>query len=276
MKNFILLIRKYNFFILFLMLQVVSIYLLVQNNSYQRTSFVNTSNFYVGKIYEYYAMFTDYLKLSYNNRILAEENARLLNQMSFAKYDLDSTQTKIIDSLYKQQYVFVEARIINNSTNKINNYITLNKGGIHGIDRDMAVISSDGVVGIVKDVSDHFSSVISILNSQIKISSKIKKNNYFGSLVWDGKSSQYCNLMDIPIHAPVEVGDTIITSEHSNIFPQGIMVGTVSETSTAGQSFKLIRVKLSVNFDNITNVYVVRDLMKEERKKLEMSTQNDK
>lgn len=276
MKNFILLIRKYNFFILFLMLQVVSIYLLVQNNSYQRTSFVNTSNFYVGKVYEYYAMFTDYLKLSYNNRILAEENARLLNQMSFAKYDLDSTQTKIIDSLYKQQYVFVEARIINNSTNKINNYITLNKGKIHGIDRDMAVISSDGVVGIVKDVSDHFSSVISILNSQIKISSKIKKNNYFGSLVWDGKSSQYCNLMDIPIHAPVEVGDTIITSEHSNIFPQGIMVGTVSETSTAGQSFKLIRVKLSVNFDNITNVYVVRDLMKEERKKLEMSTQNDK
>lgn len=276
MKNFIWLIRKFNFFILFLMLQVMSLYFLVQNNSYQRTTFINTSNFYVGKVYEYYAMLTDYLKLSYNNRILAEENARLLNQMPFAKYELDSTQTKVIDSVYKQQYIFVEARIINNSTNRINNYMTLNKGKLHGIGPDMAVISSDGVVGIVKDVSDHFASVISILNSQIKISSKIKKNNYFGSLVWDGKSSKYCNLIDIPIHAPVEVGDTIITSEHSNIFPHGIMVGAVSETSTAGQSFKLIRVRLSVNFDNITNVYVVRDLLKEERKKLEMSTQYDK
>jgi len=276
MKNFLLLIRKYNFFLLFLMLQITSFYLLVINNSYHRTSFINSSNFYVGQVYSSYATLTDYLKLSYNNRILAEENARLLNEMQFAWYELDSTQVNVKDSLYKQQYTFIEARIINNSTNRINNYITLNKGKMHGLEKDMAVISSSGVVGIVKDVSDHFSSVISILNAQIKISSKIKKNNYFGSLVWDGKSSQYCNLIDIPIHAPVEVGDTIITSEHSNIFPQGIIVGTVSETSTEGQSFKLIRIKLSVNFDNITNVYVVKDLLKEERRKLESTTQNDK
>jgi len=273
MKNFILLIRKYNFFLLFLILQVAALYLLITNNSYQRTTFINSSNFYVGKTFEAYSSLTDYLKLSYNNKILAEENARLLNQMPYAFYELDKNVQFVNDSLYKQQYKFTEAKIINNTVSKINNYITLNKGRMHGLEKDMAVISSSGVVGIVKDVSEHFSSVISILNSNIKISSKIKKNGYFGSLVWDGKSAEYANLLDIPIHAKVEVGDTIVTSEFSNIFPQGIMIGIVSETSTAGESFKSIRVNLSVNFDNLSYVFVVSDLFKEERKKLETQTQ---
>jgi rod shape-determining protein MreC len=276
MKNFFLLLRKYNFFLLFLILQGVSFYLLVNNNSFHRTTFINTSNYYVGQTYEAYSAATDYLKLSYNNKILAEENARLLNEMRMSFYDLDSTQSQVRDSLYKQQYTFVEAKIINNTVNKINNYITLNKGSMHGIKKEMAVISSSGVVGIVKDVSEHFSSVISILNSNIKISSKIKKNGYFGSLVWDGKSPRYCNLLDIPIHAQVEAGDTIITSEYSNIFPQGIMIGVVSETSVAGESFKGIRVELSVNFDNLSYVYVVNNLLKEERERLEKSSENDR
>lgn len=273
MKNFILLIRKYNFFLLFLIFQVAALYLLITNNSYQRTTFINSSNFYVGKTLEAYSSLTDYLKLAYNNKILAEENARLLNQMPYAYYELDKNVQFVNDSLYTQQYKFTEAKIINNTISKINNYITLNKGRIHGIKKDDAVISSGGVVGIVKDVSEHFSSVISILNSNIKISSQIKKNGYFGSLVWDGKSAEYANLLDIPIHAKVEVGDTIVTSEFSNIFPQGIMIGIVSETSTAGQSFKSIRVNLSVNFNNLSYVFVVSDLLKEERKNLETQTQ---
>ena len=269
MRNFLLLIRRYNFFIVFLLLEVVSGILLVRNSTYQRAAIVGTSNDVIGQMYAAYSNVTDYLILGETNRILAAENARLRRADSASFYDPKFEIMKVNDSTGLQQYEYISARVINNSVTRVNNYITLDKGSMQGIRPEMAVMGSNGVVGIVKDVSEHFSTVISLLHSSTKISSKIKKNDYFGSTVWDGDSPQFARLLDIPSHAQVTVGDTIVTSSYSGIFPRDIFVGTVSELGTTGESFKEIKLRLSTDFQKLSYVYVVRNLMKTERDTLE-------
>jgi len=272
MRNFILIIRRYNFFIVFLLLQGVSFTLLVRNNSYQRAAFVSTANNTVGRIYAAYSNVTDYLKLGVTNKILAEENARLRKADSSSFYDRSFTLIKVNDTLRKQQYEFITAKVINNSVTKVNNYITLNAGYEKGIVKDMGVISSNGVVGIVKDVSAHFCTVMSLLNSNTKISSKVKKNNYPGSTVWTGNDPQKGVLLDIPSHAKIVVGDTIVTTPFSDFFPEGILVGRITELGNSGESFKEIKLRFSTDFQNLSYVYIVRNLLKQERDTLETKT----
>ncbi len=272
MRNFFVLIRKYNFFIVFLLLEVVSGFLLVQNSTYQRAAIVGTSNEVVGNMYAAYSNVTDYLILGETNRVLAAENARLRKADSSSFYDTRFEVMKVNDSTGIQQYEYISARVINNSVTRVNNYITLDKGRLQGIKSGDAVISSNGVVGVVKDVSEHFSTVMSLLNSNTKISSRVKKNDYFGSTVWDGNSPQYAQLFDIPSHAQVTVGDTIVTSSYSKIYPQNVLVGIVSEIGKSGVSFKDIRIRLSTDFQKLSYVYVVRNLMKMELDTLEAKT----
>ena len=269
MRNFFLLIRKYNFFIVFLLLEVISGILLVRNSTYQRAAVISTSNELVGKIYTAYSNVTDYLVLGETNRILSAENARLRRADSVSFYDPSFRVLRVNDTIGLQQYEYISARVVNNSVSRVNNYITLDKGSLQGIQPEMAVMGSNGVVGIVKDVSEHFSTVISILHSSTKISSKIKKNNYFGSSVWDGENPQIAKLLDIPSHAQVKVGDTIVTSTYSGIFPRDILVGVVSEIGTSGESFKEIKLKLATDFQKLSYVYVIRNLLKSERDTLE-------
>jgi rod shape-determining protein MreC len=264
MRNFFLLIRRYNFLLVFLLLQGVSITLLIKNNSFQKAAVMGTSNKITGQIYEAYSNLSDYLILGETNRILAEENARLRRMDSASFYDTGFSLVDINDTNSKQQYQYISAKIINNSVNRVNNYITLDKGSLQGILPEMAVISSNGVVGIVKDVSEHYSTVISLLHSSTKISSKILKNDYFGSTMWDGSSPEQAKLLDIPSHAPLSVGDSIVTSTYSGIFPRNIMIGTVSALGSSGESFRDIHIKLSTNFQNLSYVYVVRNLHKAE------------
>jgi rod shape-determining protein MreC len=273
MRNFFVLIRKYNFFIVFLLLEGVSGLLLVRNSTYQRAAVVGTTNEFVGQMYVAYSNVTDYLILGETNRILAAENARLRKADSVSFYDPSFEVMKVNDSTGLQQYEYISARVINNSVSKVNNYITLDKGSMQGIQPEMAVMGSNGVVGIVKDVSEHFSTVLSLLHSSTKISSKIKKNNYFGSTVWDGDAPQFAKLLDIPSHAQVAVGDTIVTSSYSDYFPRDIMVGIVSQIGTSGESFKEIKVRLATDFQKLSYVYVVRNMMKTERDSLEAKTQ---
>ena len=269
MRNFFLLIRKYNFFIVFLLLEVVSGILLVRNSTYQRAAVISTSNEFVGKIYTAYSNVTDYLVLGETNRILSAENARLRRADSVSFYDPSFRVLRVNDTIGLQQYEYISSRVVNNSVSRVNNYITLDKGSLQGIQPEMAVMGSNGVVGIVKDVSEHFSTVISLLHSSTKISSKIKKNDYFGSSVWDGENPQIAKLLDIPSHAQVKVGDTIVTSSYSGIFPRDILVGVVSEIGTSGESFKEIKLKLATDFQKLSYVYVVRNLLKSERDTLE-------
>lgn len=269
MRNFFLLIRKYNFFIVFLLLEVISGILLVRNSTYQRAAVISTSNELVGKVYTAYSNVTDYLVLGETNRILSAENARLRRADSVSFYDPSFRVLRVNDTIGLQQYEYISARVVNNSVSRVNNYITLDKGSLQGIQPEMAVMGSNGVVGIVKDVSEHFSTVISILHSSTKISSKIKKNNYFGSSVWDGENPQIAKLLDIPSHAQVKVGDTIVTSTYSGIFPRDILVGVVSEIGTSGESFKEIKLKLATDFQKLSYVYVIRNLLKSERDTIE-------
>ena len=268
MRNFILLLRRYNFFIVFLLLQVASFTLLIRNNTYQRASVVSTSNNVVGKIYSAYSNVTDYLKLGVTNKMLAEENARLRKADSSSFYDTGFNLIKVSDTIGMQQYEYITARVVNNSINKVNNYLTLEKGRLQGIEPDMAVISSSGVVGIVQNVSEHYSTVRSLLHSGTKVSSKIKKNEYFGSAVWNGDSPRHGSLLDIPSHAPLAVGDTIVTTSFS-IYPRGVMVGTVSSLGKSGESFKEIKIRFSTDFQNLSYVYVVRNYLKLEKDTLE-------
>jgi rod shape-determining protein MreC len=214
----------------------------------------------------------NYFNLRNENIRLAEENAQFDNLRKSNFKENFVTLQEIKDTIYRQQYFFFAARVVNNSVNKKHNYLTINRGRIHGVKPDMAVVTSYGVVGIVRDVSTNFSSVISVLNVNFGLSAKIKKNGYFGSISWDGEGSYYVNLSDIPNHVNIQKGDTIITSGYSSMFPEGYMVGTIAGFQpNPGGNFYDIKVKLALDFHKLDHVFVVGNYLSEETKALEKS-----
>lgn len=275
MRNFFRFIIKHHFFFLFLLLEIVSFVLIVNHNSYQRATWISSSNKVSGSVYNSYSNITQYLMLQKINEELAKENSYLRSQLPTSFKDSKDYFSLVYDTLNKRQYTYRSAKVINNSTNKYFNFITLNKGSLNGIRKEMGVISSKGVVGIVKDVSDHYTSVISILNTRLHISAKLKESGFFGSLNWDGKDYRYAWLNEIPIHAPVKVGDLVVTSGYSSIFPEGILIGTVEEVEKdKGESFFRIKVRLSVDFKDLSYVEVISNNMRDEQFNLE-SGNND-
>ncbi len=278
MINLFRFLWKHINFIFFLLFEIFCVYLIVSNNSFQKARFVSSSNYVAGNIYSTITSIREYFYLKETNEALALENARLHN-ITRDVFARNSTQVYLVkDSVFKQQYQYINAKITNNSVNKRNNYLTLNRGSSSGIGPEMAVISSNGIVGITKDVSENFTSVLSVLNKNAKISAKIKKNNYFGSLSWDGRDYRLGIFIDIPTHVNITVGDTIVTNAFSDIFPENILIGKIESFDIKpGDNFFTIIVRFSTNFKNVTHVYVVTNIMKEERKKLELhSQQNDK
>ncbi len=270
MKNLLHFIVRFHFTILFVVIEIFCLLLLVSYNNYQKTEFLNSSNVITGSIYDRVSSTTDYLILAKTNEELNRENVKLKNILAESfKVSVDSSYL-YNDSLYQQQYIYRTAKIINNSVNKQLNYITLNKGKIHGIKPEMAVVTNNGVVGVINSVSENFSTAISLLNSRIKVSAKIKKNNYFGSLTWDGKNYETARLYEIPFHVQIQVGDTIVTSGYSSIFPEGILLGTVKKVlPKTGGNFHDVIVNFSNDFKGISYVKVIGDLMKKERIELE-------
>jgi rod shape-determining protein MreC len=274
MRNLIQIILKYHFIFLFILLEAFSFFLLVQNNNYQKSSFINSSNRISGSVYESYNSVEQYISLKEVNEKLSKENAQFRNmhKESFVEY-LDSF-VKPNDSTLKRKYEYLSAKVINNSVNKPNNFITLNKGSKHGIKPDMGVICNEGVVGVVKNVSENFSTVISLLNSNLKISAKIKQNGFFGSFYWDGWDAKYGKLNDIPIHAPLKRNDTIVTSGLSTIFPDGILVGHIlSFRQDKGSNFYEIDVRLSTDVRSLQYVYVIKNLLRDEQLDLELKSE---
>ncbi len=276
MKNLWLLLSKYNAFFLFVLFFGISFYLLVQNNSFQRASSINSSSMVVGTLYERVSVWKNFLSLREANTELAEENASLRRQLQMLIQGDSTLKEVVLDSLGEAQYSYLVANVINNSINQKNNYLTINKGYTDGVRKGMGVISPNGVVGIVLNVSTHFATIQSVLHSDTRISAALEHSEAFGSLVWgDNIDARYGMLRDIPNHVEVEVGERVYTSGFS-LFPPGIQVGTVFETGLAGgESFLDIKVELSTNFHNIQHVYVVLDSFVDEREQLEDSTQND-
>ena len=252
-------------------------YIIVQNNNFQRTTFINSTNAIAAKVNTFVSSVTEYINLRTTNDALSRENAALKTLLPDVFYIDSALQHISSDTILKQQYGFMTAKVINNSTNRRNNYLTLNKGSKQGIRPEMGVICSDGIVGIVKDVSEHYSSVISFLHKDSRISARIRKTGYIGSMVWDGYDETHGTLNDIAKHVIVSKGDTIVTSSFSAIFPEGVMIGIVDDvSSTGGNNFLDISVKLSTPFGKLTYVYVVSNLFKEEQKALEEPLKNDR
>lgn len=275
MRSLLRFIFKYHFTLFFILIEALSFYLIITYNSHQNRSYLTSANQISGSVYDSYSSFTDYLALKDANKSLADENAQLKMALRPAFKSSKVSFQQIHDSIYQQQYVHTPARVINNSVNRKCNYLTLNKGRKQGVHPDMAVVSSNGVVGVVSNVSDNFSTIISILNSNLKVSSKIKKNGYFGSLVWDEKDYRKAVLHDIPSHVDVEIGDTVVTSGYSSMFPEGEMVGVVSDFQIKkGSSFLEITVELATDFKNISYVFVIGDLLQTEQDELENQLEN--
>jgi len=274
MRTLFQFLLKHNYFILFLILETIAFVYIIKSNNYQHSIFISSANNITGKILETANNIDQYFKLRKINEILAKENAYYKSLSKNSYIITDNREFFVNDTLYRQQYKYIVAKVINNSVNKRNNYLTLNKGYKQGIRKDMSVITSNGIIGIVANVSENFSSVISVLHEKTRIVAQIKKNSYPGTLLWDGKNCKYAILKDIPTHVDVKQGDTIITGSYSNLFPEGILIGTVADVNNKkGDDFLNIKVLFSIDYRTITWVYVVNDLMKEEINKLRQSTE---
>jgi rod shape-determining protein MreC len=259
---------------MFILLQTVCIFLMVRNRGYQGSHVLNSSNQVVGSMYTAASNTREYFSLRSENDLLAKENAFLRNLLKSNYNIIPLTRYEKLDTVYKQQYSYVSAKVVNSSVNKRRNYLTLNIGTELGIGHDMAVMSTDGIVGIVTDASENFSSAMSILHKDVRVNCQLKKDGSYGPLVWDGKDYRYCLLTDIPTHAKIRQGDTVITSELSGIFPEGILVGTVeSFERRQNEGFYTVKVKLSADLKKVNHVYVIKNKFKGERDSLEKMTQ---
>ena len=251
--------------------------MLFNSNNYQSASFFNSSNKISGKIFSISSNVESFINLSIVNDSLSIENARLKNQVLSERYSNKINTGVYTDtSMSFQQYTYIQAKVINNTILKRNNYLTLNRGRIHGIRKNMGVICGDGIVGIVKDVSDHYCSVISFLHKDSRISAQLNSSKDFGSLVWDGLNPKIASLRDIPTHVKVKIGDSITTTGFSFIFPENVMVGKVNSVSQKnGDNFFEVSINLSTNFSTLRYVYVVSDILADEKVKIEGGRIND-
>lgn len=273
MRNLWLFISKYNAIILFSIFFLISLVVLVNNNSYQRASSWNSSNELVAAQYQKIQNLKDYLHLKAVNDSLAKENVRLKNLIPQADSTDKLALSKVKDTVFNQQYSYYTAKVVNNSVHQKNNYLTINSGSNQGIKKGMGVLGPNGVVGIVLHVSPKFSTIQSLLHSETRISASIKNSNAFGSLVWGAGNfdSEYAILQDIPNHIKVKKGEQIVTSGYS-LFPAGVPIGTVSKTGLkGGDSFLNIEVKLATSFATLSYVYIVKDSFGAEQKKIESS-----
>src|ERR1044071_3278020 len=236
MKNIFIFIRIYFNFLLFLVLQIVSIAFLVKYNKTHEAVYANIANEITGRINDKYNSFQYYFHLKETNRQLQEENTRLKNLLTSNFEGPDTARQKIIDSLVRdtsgrvRKFTWLSAKVVSNSISGQQNYLTLHRGSLQGVKKDMAVIGPDGVVGTVVDVSDNYSKVMSLLNKNSKISAMLKKGNVAGSIEWDGEDARYLTLKNIPKSIQVVKGDSVLTSTYSSNFPSHIMVGTVYST----------------------------------------------
>ncbi len=270
------LIRKRHWF-LFIALEIIALALVYHNNGYQQNIMLSTANVLTGNIVSVTGSITSYLNLRDQNKELLERNVqlemelfRLQEQVEAMKADTAVFRGFVPDSTRQFSYDYIKAKVVNNSITSLSNYITINKGRKDGILPDMGVVSERGVIGVVSTVADHFSVVIPLLNPKFRLSCKVLGSSYFGSMGWDGRSSRYANLEELPRHVEFQEGDTIVTSGYSALFPEGIMVGYVSSfEKQRDDNFYTLKVELATDFARLSNVMVIRNYHQEEQTEVE-------
>jgi rod shape-determining protein MreC len=260
--------------LLFLLLLVISLMLTIQTHSFHRSKVISSANFLSGGIYEQINSVSEYLHLKAQNDELAKENATLRGLLFNQK---DTTSVAKIDSLKGVlPKDLIVSKIIHNSYNVYENYLTLNSGTNQGVQSDMGVINSLGIIGIIDNTSKNYATVISILNKKSQINAKIKKSNHFGSLIWNGKSTGYAQLIDVPRLAAIRKGDTIVTGGQSVIFPENINIGTIEKIYIDNKTnYYTLEVKLFNDMTNLGHVYIIKGKDKEEIKNLENKAKDE-
>lgn len=265
-------------FLLFLILELISLVFVVNGNKHQSAVFSSIANQYGGKVFTSYSNMRSYFHLKEANELLSIENAYLKDQLLSSQFALDSTNFQsftplaeiILTDSTKFLFDFISAKVISNSTNRQKNYIMLNKGSKHGIRKNMGIIGPNGIVGVIFEVSEDFSSGISLLNIKQSVSAKLKHNNELGILIWDGVSPLYGQLDAVENYVPIAIGDTIITSGFSHIFPGGENIGVVEEfNEIPGKTLWNIKVKFNTSFTQLFWVSIARNLNYEQQIALE-------
>jgi rod shape-determining protein MreC len=254
-SNFIF---KNSYRMLFLLLIIISLSLTIQSHSFHKSKVISSANFLSGGVYEKMNNVNEYLNLKIQNDELAKENARLKSLLFNQK---DTTKLPEIDSIYgvKKTEVLI-AKVIKNSYNVHENYLTLNSGSKQGIKQDMGVINSLGIVGVIENTSANYSTVLSILNTTRPLNAKIKKSGHYGSLSWNGKSTGFVQLTDVPRLATVKKGDTIVTGGLSEIFPENINIGTIERVMTDNETnFYTLDIRLFNDMTSLGYVYVIEN-----------------
>ncbi len=274
MQQLIYFIKKFKYFLLFILLQILAISFTVQHHSYHKSKFVNSANLITGRIYNNVNTITEYFNLKSENKLLIEENTHLKNRLE--KREIRYENITVIDTIqYFQKYEYSVAKIINNNFTKRNNVLTLNKGFKQGIEIDLGVINSKGVIGVIQNVSANFATVLSILNKYSKINIRLKNSNHFGTLIWNGNNYTTVQIIDIPRQAIITIGDTIITGGKSTIFPEGIKIGVIKNFTFKNKQYQQINVILFNDMSSVSNVQVVKNFLKKEQKNIEKTAKNE-
>lgn len=276
--------NKFFHVIVFVVLLVTSIVLIYNSMNYQRFVLATTTQSITGPINKSWSKVLRHFQFSEENENLMQQNLQLLREKenlfiysedSLYSFSVSDTN-KYGNKVEKRMYDYFTAHVIYNTTNKKHNYIIIDKGLKDGVTTDMAVLSAQGVVGVVNDVSENFSSIIPLLNPNSRISAKIMPINQIGTVVWEDNDPELGYLVDIPQHLTVNIGDSVFTSGYSNVFPANILIGTVvNKYDNAKNTFLTIKVRFSTNFNNINSVYLVKNLYKSELDSLKKNFKNE-
>jgi rod shape-determining protein MreC len=272
MRRLFLLIYQYRAFFTFILLEVISFWLVIGNSTFHNAAFFNTSNNIVASIFGLREGVYQYFNLTNENDNLAKENAflrDLISQRSYQVVQVDSVAVPAADTIV--QYAYIPAKVINNSTRKINNYITVDKGRKDGLEPGMGAISSFGVVGVVKAVSNNYATLYSLLHGEMQISSLLSRSGVFCTTKWNGIDPLYAKLLYIPRHVHLQEGDTITTSGFNAIFPEGIPIGTIKGFDIEeNETFYNIDIELSSDFQTLSHVYLISNYYRQEKDSVEL------
>lgn len=277
MRNLFNFIIRNSHWMLAILLIAFSFYLVFSHNAYQRSVYLTSANSVVGWFYNASNNVTSFLNLKKNNQLLLEQNSELESELYSLKSiisnisGLDSVEVEALveDSIEQVQFDFIPAEVTNMSFSGVNNFITLNKGYLHGIKQDMGVISQRGIVGVVANVSANFSVVIPVINPKFRLSAKLKNSDNNGSISWNGDNVNVAQLGELPKQEVFQKGDTVLTS-YSRIFPKDLIIGYVNSVGESyDDNFNTFNIELATDFNSVQYVLVINDYFYDELKELE-------
>jgi rod shape-determining protein MreC len=275
MRSLLNFLIRHSSLFLFLFLEGIALIMLSSSHSYHNSIATNIFGGITARLSTTVENTKSFTRLRQVNRQLAYENAMLRQKLEGTQKVSPANEITVNDTINRLYYSYITAKVVNNSVNKQKNFFTLDRGLTSGVSNGMAVITPDGIAGVIVRSSQNYSIAMSVLNLDFKQSVKLAKSDYFGSMSWNGKNHMYVEVSEIPHHVAVAEGDTIITTGFSALFPEALMVGTVVGEPVMGGDFLTLKVKLSTDLKKMTYVYIIKSHYKSERMGLEAEVANE-